>query len=246
MTAERRPRLALVPARGGSEGIPGKNLKPLGGRPLVEWVIAAIARSETVDRIVVTTDDDAIAAVSEAAGAEAPFRRPAELATSEAPTADAVRHALDWLAERDGYDPELVLLIQPTEPFVRAEQIRRALDLLLEREADSAITVVEVPRTFHPFHVRREEDGFLTFDRAEDHYAHTSRQLDPPRYAFGNLYWFRSAAFRESGRIEAGRSVGLPVDPLSTVDLNEPADWELAEALIRGGAVAVPAGHSTR
>jgi CMP-N-acetylneuraminic acid synthetase len=246
MTAERRPRLALVPARGGSEGIPGKNLKRLGGRPLVEWVIAAIAESGTVDRIVVTTDDDSIAAVAEHAGAEAPFRRPVELSTSEAPTADAVLHALDWLAGHEGYDPEFVLLVQPTEPFVRPEQIRGALELLLERTADSAITVVEVPRTFHPFHVRREDGGVLSFDRPDEHYAHPSRQLDPPRYAFGNLYWFRAAAFRETGRIEAGRSVGLLVDLLSTVDLNDAADWELAEALIRGGAVAVPAGHPAR
>jgi CMP-N-acetylneuraminic acid synthetase len=238
MRCERRPRLALVPARGGSQGIPRKNVKALGGRPLIGWVLSAIAESGATDRIVVSTDDDEIAAVAEAAGADVPFRRPDELSTAEATSADAVRHALDWLAAEEGYDPELVLLVQPTEPFVRAEQINATLDLLLERDADSAITVVEVPRTFHPFHVRRlDEDGLLAFERPADHSAHPSRQLDPPRYAFGNLYWFRAQAFRDAGAIEAGRLVGLPIDRLSALDLDDTADWELAEALIRGGAL---------
>lgn len=244
---QRRPRLALVPARGGSLGIPGKNVKPLGGRPLIEWAISAIVKSGTVDRIVVTTDDDEIASVAEAAGAEVPFRRPSELASGASPTAHAVRHALDWLEKHDGFDPEIVLLVQPTEPFVRPDQIRAALDLMLERGADSAITIVDVPRTFHPFHVRKAgEDGFLVFDCPDDHYSHPTRQLDPPRYAFGNLYWFRAKAFRDAGRIEAGKLVGLPIDMVSALDLNDPEDWETAEALIRGGAVVGPTGDPAR
>jgi CMP-N,N'-diacetyllegionaminic acid synthase len=225
--------LGLVPARGGSKAIPLKNIKPLGGRPLIEWVLAAMASSGVVDRIVVSTDDERIAAVARAAGAEAPFLRPAELASDDAPTAAAVVHALEWLDENEGLRPDCLLLVQPTEPFVRADQIRDTLELMLAREADSAITVVEVPRNQHPYHVRvLDEHGALEFADPDAHYAHPRRQDDPLRWAFGNLYWFRRASFLQTGRIETGRRVGLPVDAVSALDLNDEADWELAEALV--------------
>jgi CMP-N-acetylneuraminic acid synthetase len=225
-------KLALVPARGGSRTIPRKNVRPLAGRPLIEHVLGAIRESGAVDRVVVSTDDEEIAAVARAAGAETPFLRPAELAGDDVSGIAVVAHALGWLAAEEGYEPELVLLVQPTEPFVRPEQIRAALELLVEREADSAITTVEVPRNFHPFHVRAADgDGWLRFDRPEEHAAHPTRQSDPPRYAFGNLYWFRREAFLAERQVEPGRRVGLPIDPLTALDLNTEEDWRLAELL---------------
>jgi N-acylneuraminate cytidylyltransferase/CMP-N,N'-diacetyllegionaminic acid synthase len=224
--------LGLVPARGGSKSIPLKNLKLLGGRPLIAWALEAIAASGVVDRTLVTTDDERIAEAARAAGADVPFLRPPELAGDDAPTAAAVEHALRWLEEHEGAQPECVLLVQPTEPFVRPEQIAATLELMLERGADSAITVVEVPRNQHPFHVRvRDGNGLLEFADAEAHYAHPRRQDDPPRWAFGNLYWFRRAAFLASGRIEVGRRVGLPVDAPTALDLNDEDDWAIAEAI---------------
>ena len=229
---ERGPALALVPARGGSRTIPRKNVRPLAGRPLIEHVLRAIAASEAVDRAVVSTDDEEIAAVARAAGAETPFVRPAELAGDDVSGIAVVEHALEWLAAEEGYEPELVLLVQPTEPFVRPEQIRAALELLVRSGADSAITIVEVPRNFHPFHVRvADEDGSLRFERPEEHAAHPTRQSDPPRYAFGNLYWFRREAFLAERQVEPGRRVGLPIDPLTALDLNTEEDWRLAELL---------------
>jgi CMP-N-acetylneuraminic acid synthetase len=224
--------LALVPARGGSRTIPRKNIRPLAGRPLISHVLAAIRESDAVDRVVVSTDDEEIASVARAAGGETPFLRPAELAGDEVSGIAVVEHALRWLAEEEGYEPEFVLLVQPTEPFVRPEQIRAALELLVARGADSAITTVEVPRNFHPFHVRvADADGWLRFDRPDEHAAHPTRQSDPPRYAFGNLYWFRREAFLAERQVEPGRRVGLPIDPMSALDLNTEEDWRLAELL---------------
>lgn len=228
--------LALVPARGGSKSIPFKNLKHLGGRPLLHWVLAAARASDVVDRVCVSTDDRAIASAAAAGGAEVPFLRPAELATDDASTLDVVEHALRWLDDNEGALPELVLLLQPTEPFVRPAQIRDALALMHERGADTAITVVEVPRNNHPYHVRlREELGWLRFEHPELHYAHPTRQQDPPRWAFANLYWFRSETFLHERRLEVDRTVGLPVDSLSALDLNTPEDWTLAEAVVQAG-----------
>jgi len=195
-------------------------------------VLGAIRESGAVDRMVVSTDDEEIAAVARAAGAETPFVRPAELAGDDVSGIAVVEHALRWLADEEGYEPEFVLLVQPTEPFVRPEQIRGAFELLVRSGADSAITTVEVPRNFHPFHVRvADGDGWLRFDRPEEHAAHPTRQSDPPRYAFGNLYWVRREAFLAERQVEPGRRVGLPIDPLSALDLNTEADWRLAELL---------------
>ena len=229
----RRSTLALVPARGGSKSIPLKNVKPLAGRPLLEYVLEAVRESGAADRTVVRTDDEQIAEVARSWGAEVPFLRPAELARDDTPTLAAVEHALGELEAREGFRPDDVLLVQPTEPFVRPEQICEAYALLVERGADSAITMVRVPRTHHPFHVRVAGDGGrLEFADEEAHYAHPTRQDDPPRWAFGNLYWFRRESFLGTGRIETGHRVGLEIDPLSALDLNTPEDWRLAEALL--------------
>lgn len=223
-------RLGLVPARGGSRTIPRKNVKPLGGRPLLAWVVGAMHASGSVDRVVVSTEDEEIADVAREAGAEV-LERPAELAQDDTPAIDVVEHALGRL------DCEWVLFVQPTEPFVTPSQIADTLELAETRSADSGITVVEVPRNVHPFHVRVEVDGFLDFERPAEHYAHPTRQSDPPRYAFGNLYWFRRDAFLRERAVECGRRVGHPIDTLTALDLNTPEDWALAEAVVAAGLV---------
>jgi CMP-N-acetylneuraminic acid synthetase len=206
---------------------------------LIEYALAAISASGTVDRTVVSTDDERIAAAARAAGADVPFLRPPELARDKTSGIAVVEHALAWLEEHEDYRPEYVLLVQPTEPFIRPEQIRATLELLLERGADSAVTLVEVPRNNHPYHVRViDEHGWLEFADEENHYAHPTRQQDPPRWAFANLYWFRREAFLRTHQVETGRRVGLPVDAVSALDLNTPDDWRLAEALIAAGGLA--------
>jgi CMP-N-acetylneuraminic acid synthetase len=206
---------------------------------LIEYVLQAVAASGVVDRICVSTDDRRIATVARTAGAEVPFVRPHELAADHTPTTDVIEHALDWFDQHEGYRPAYLLLAQPTSPFVRPEQIRDSLDLLIARGADSAITVVEVRRTDHPFHVRvLDDEGWLEFADPEAHYAHPRRQDDPPRWAFANLYWFRTEAFLATRHIETARHVGLPVDQVSALDINTLDDLRLAEALIAAGTIA--------
>jgi len=234
--SDRASTLALVPARSGSRGIPGKNVKLLAGRPLIDYALSAIAESGCAGRIVVSTDSEEIAAIARASGAETPFLRPPELATDTAAAVELIDHALGWLAAEEGYEPDLILYVQPTEPFVQPQQIRAALDLLLREAADTVITTVEVPRNHHPYHVRLErEDGTLAFERPDEHYANPNRQSDPPRYAFANLRWFRRESYMREHRIEAGRVLGMPVDPLTALDLNTPVEWDLAELLVQRG-----------
>lgn len=230
--------VAIIPARGGSKSIPKKNIVSLHGKPLIRYAIDAAKKSAQVKRVIVSTDSDEIAAVARACGAETPFVRPKELAEDTTPTIPVIVHTLEWLEKNEQYLPEYVLLLQPTEPFVKPEHIDQVLDLVIEKHADSGITMIPSPRIFHPYHVRKVNDeGFLEFAEEKNHYTHPNRQSDPPRYAFGNVYWFRRDAFMREKKIEVGKRVGVPIDPIFAHDINSPADLRMAELLLQGGFV---------
>lgn len=225
--------LGLVPARGGSKGLPGKNIRLLGDRPLIGYAIQALKESRFVDRVVVTTDDSKIAEVAKQQGAETPFLRPAELAQDGTPMPPTIRHALLWLEEHEGYRPDYVVMIQPTSPFVQSKQINDLFELVLSKQADSGITIIEVPRPFHPYHVRHlTPSGYLGFDYPDLHYQHPTRQSDPKRYAFASVYCFKRDGFLKENKIEVGNRVGLPIESWTAHDINDQFDWEVAEVLM--------------
>lgn len=225
--------LALVPARGGSKSIPKKNIAILGGQPLLAYCLQAIKKSSVIHRVIVDTDDYQIVETAKQFGAETPFIRPSRLAQDNTSTISVVEHTLQWLKKNENYQPDYVLLIQPTEPFVKPEQIDRLFQLILDKRADSGITMVEVPRHFHPYHLRHlREDGTIEFDSPGLHYQHPNRQSDPKKYAFGNLYWFKTSVFLNEKKLEVGKRVGLLIDNLSAHDINTPLDLEIAGHLL--------------
>src|SRR5215207_6350228 len=115
--------LAIIPARGGSKGVPRKNLRLLGGRPLIQWSILAAQSARTLDRFIVSTDDPEIADAARSLGAEVPFLRPAEFAQDDTPDLPVFRHALEWFAENEGYEPDAVVHLRPTLSFRPADLI---------------------------------------------------------------------------------------------------------------------------
>ena len=137
--------LALIPARGGSKSIPRKNIRPFAGYPLIAYSIAAGLAAETVTRVIVSTDDEEIAAVSRQYGAEIPFLRPAEFSQDQTPDLPVFQHALHWLAENEGYQPEIVVQLRPTSPFRRVLHIDQAVYQLLEHPDADAVRTVCVP-----------------------------------------------------------------------------------------------------
>src|SRR5918911_4592310 len=147
--------LGLIPARGGSKGIPGKNLAPLCGRPLVAWTIGAACAARSLDRVVVSTDSEEIAATARELGADV-LERPAELARDGTPMRDVLLHALEELGR-----PEVLVLLQPTSPLRRAEHVDGAVALLRETGADSVVSVAEVPHRYRPGPLMELEDGRL-------------------------------------------------------------------------------------
>lgn len=177
--------LALIPARGGSKGIPRKNVIPIGGKPLISYTIAHAQKSRYITRAVVTTDDAEIAQVARTFGADVPFLRPAEYAQDLSPDIDAFYHALAWLRDNENYVPELVVHLRPTGPLRRVELIDQAIrELLQHPEADSLRSVS--PPALTPYKMWRIVDGYLQpIIRAEG----IKESHSMPRQLLPKTYW---------------------------------------------------------
>ena len=215
--------LGVIPARGGSKGVPGKNLREVAGVSLVVRAIRSATASAELDRVVVSTDDDAIAEVAEAAGAEV-VRRPAELARDDSPTVDALVHALESLA----VDPAWVVTLEPTAPLRRAETIDRCVRLAEERSAGSVVTVVESRASWG--HVD-EEGAFRLLDPS----APRRRQDREPTYAESGTVWVtRTASLLAARAVLVEPIYAVVVDQEEALDVNTELDLKIAEAVLRG------------
>lgn len=218
--------LALIPARGGSKGIPRKNIKPLAGKPLLGWTIEVARQAGSVDRIVVSTEDDEIAAVARELGAEVPFMRPAALSADDTPGIEPVIHALEQLPEVDW-----VLLLQPTSPLRAVEDIEGIVQLCLERDAPSAVSVTAVDK--HPYWMYQRDEQDRLEPMIPDQPAITRRQDLPPAYALnGALYLARRDWLLEQRRFVGPDTVGYIMPQERSVDLDTPRDWYWVEFLI--------------
>ena len=233
--------LAIVPARGGSKGIPRKNLRLLGGHPLIGWSIAAARAAETVGRVIVSTDDPEIAGVAREYGAETPFLRPAELAADDTRDLPVFQHALGWLAEHEGACPEMVVHLRPTSPLRRAVDIDRAVRLL---EADATADAVRsVCRPFqNPYKMwRLGTDGglapLLTVDMPEPFNA-PHQTLPPVYWQTGYIDVARRRTIMAASSMTGSRLLPLIVDDQSWVDIDSLQMLEYAEFLVSTGRTA--------
>ena len=231
--------LGVVTARGGSKGIPGKNLKLLGGKPLIAYTLESAAESAVFDRVILSTDDVEIAVAARERGCEVPFMRPAELARDETPHLPVMQHAVDWLFEHEGYRPDVVMILQPTSPLRRAEDIRRSIQLLTETGADSVLTVSAVSAHVHPMRMlRMADDGTATlFVSGEPVRRRINRRQDLPSAWLmnGSIYAFRAAVLAAAEpSLYGDRTVALPVPHPYGLSIDDPDDWLAAEAALAG------------
>lgn len=220
--------LGLIPARGGSKSIPQKNVALLCGKPLLAYTCEAALASRHNLRAVLNTDAPAIAAIGQQCGIEVPFIRPTELAEDQTPMIDVLMHSLEWFRQNENYDPEIIVLLQPTSPLRRAEHIDAGIDLLIETGADTVVSVSEVPHQFSPHSVMCLERGRLTpyIDGPM-----ILRRQDKPRF-----YGRNGPAILVTRRevVESGRLYGQVVHPLEmsradSVDIDDAEDLALAE-----------------
>lgn len=231
--------LGIIPARGGSKGVPGKNLRVVAGRPLLAYTADAARESRRLDRVVLSTDDPAIADAGRRLGLDVPFMRPAALAEDDAPMMPVLRHAV---AEMDGrgFRADAVVLLQPTSPLRTAAHVDAALDLLESTGADSVVTVVEVPHQFSPVSVLA-----LDGDRLRPFLPGpvVTRRQDKPRVFARNgpaVLAVRVATLR-AGSLYGDDCRPLLMDAEASVDIDGPADFDYAEFLLfRAARAATP------
>ena len=243
--------LALIPARGGSKGIPRKNIRNFAGYPLIAWSIAAANQSELVTRVIVSTDDEEIAAIARECGAETPFLRPAELAQDKTTDLPVFEHALRWLEEAEGYRPEIMVQLRPTSPIRPNGMLDHAIRILLEHsEADCVRGVV--PAGQNPFKMWRFDGEakpmkpLLDVDGIAEPY-NAPRQILPPVYwQTGHIDAIRVSTIKRKKSLTGDVIYPLMIDPRYTVDIDNLSDWAKYEALANGGLEMVLPGKKKR
>lgn len=222
----RRRTFALIPARGGSKGIPRKNVKLLAGKPLIAWTIEAALASPGVDAVVVSTDDAEIAGVARHAGAQVPFMRPPEFARDDSPGIAPVLHAIDQLPDYDA-----VLLLQPTSPLRTTSDIDACLALAAARSAMSVVSVCE-PATHPCWTYSLTDRGTLTPLMQAP--MPSRRQDLPPVYALNGAMYFADVGWlRTTGTLVSAETIAYVMPHARSVDLDTPFDWLFAETLLR-------------
>ena len=229
--------LGLITARGGSKGVPGKNLKLLGGRPLLAYTIDA-AKQSRLDRVVLSTEDPEIAAVGRALGCEVPFVRPAELSRDETPHLPVVQHGVQAMLDQ-GYQPDAVITLQPTSPLRTAADIDASIALLESSGADSVLSVSEVGAHAHPLRMLRvDARGFATlFATGEPVRRRINRRQDlPPAHLMnGAIYacltkWLFAAEPTQYGDCV----VAYPMPAERSISIDDLEDWAAAERALTG------------
>lgn len=222
--------LALIPARGGSKGIPKKNIKMFAGKPLIAHSIEAAKGSKFVDRVVVTTDTQEIADIAKSFGADVPVLRPEEISGDKSLVMDAVIHMLDYLRDHEKYEPTHVLLLQTTSPLRKASDIDEAVELFRKREADSLVSMC---RTENGLYVKDEND--IVESLCDGYSASTNRQMLPQCYKLDGcmIYLIETNLLRSGRSFFGGKLVGFEIPRWRAVDLDEPEDFVVGELIYR-------------
>ncbi len=245
--------LALIPARGGSKGIPRKNIRDFAGYPLIAWSIAAGQKSSLVTRIIVSTDDEEIAAVARRFGAETPFLRPAEFAQDNTTDLPVFQHALAWLKGNEGYVPEIVVQLRPTSPIRPVNLVDAAIQKLLDHQDADCVRGV-VPAGQNPHKMWRLPEGdsgpmknLLDVPGIPEPYNAPRQSLPPVYWQTGHIDAIRTASILEKHSLTGDVIYPLVIDPRYTVDIDTLQDWARYEHVVAtGGLEAVSPGRTRR
>jgi CMP-N-acetylneuraminic acid synthetase len=226
--------LAVIPARGGSKGVPRKNIRDLCGKPVIAWTIeTALAAGDDLHRVIVSTDDAEIAEAARAAGAETPFTRPAELAVDTAPGLPVIQHAVAFVEEEERTPMDWVLVLQPSAPFRNADDISESMKLAREGSCDSVISVTRVMAE-HPALMKKIENDRLLPYCIEEREGMRRQDYNPPAYIRnGAIYLTRRDVLMENNSVwgEVIRPYVMPEE--RSYDIDSKRDFRLVEMVMR-------------
>lgn len=224
--------LCLIPARGGSKGIPKKNIKLLSGKPLIAWTIEQALKSKYLDKILVSTDDEEIAEISKKYKAEVPFLRPKELAKDESPTSDTIIHAINWLENRNECFDILVLL-EPTSPLRKEDDIDKALEEFIKNYAlaDSLISVGEVHME-NPHIVKKIENGYVKPFMELNKNFHQRQSLPKVYFPYGVIYAVKTDSFNKKKTFYLDKTIPYFIERWQNYEIDDIYDFYCIETIL--------------
>jgi CMP-N-acetylneuraminic acid synthetase len=226
--------LAIVPARGGSKGIPKKNLALLNGKPLIQYTIDAAKNSRLISSLILSSDDDEIIAYCKNQDIKVPFVRPKHLAKDDTPMIDVIRHAVSSLVKIDNYRPDYIILLQPTSPLRKSKHIDESLDRLINSKADSIVSIVDVPHNFNPYSVMRINGKYLKpFLQLRE--RDNLRQRKPRFYARNGpaILAFTYNCIIDKNSMYGDRTIPYFMNRIESVDIDDDFDLKIAEYIMK-------------
>ena len=224
--------IGLITARGGSKGIPGKNVKILAGKPLIQYSIEAALQSKFIAKIAVSTDSIDIANISRRCGAEIPFLRPPELSQDSTPTLPVIRHLINYY-KNIGVEFDAICLLQPTNPFRPKNFIDKCIQKFIDSEADSFISVLKVPHEFNPhWTFESDEHNLLKITTGEENIIPRRQELPNAYFRDGSVYIIKVQFIEIENKLIGGKISFLESNPDYYCNIDEIADWVKAEQMI--------------
>jgi CMP-N-acetylneuraminic acid synthetase len=225
--------LGIITARGGSKGIPKKNIKNMAGKPLIQYTFDAVKNSKLLTRCIVSSDDDEIINFSKSQSIEAPFKRPKELATDQAQSVDVLIHAVNFLFNQEDYVPDYIVTLQPTSPLRTGEDIDRAIDIIIkDRDADSLVSVIKVPHNFNPYSIMEISEKYLQPYIKE---KMIMRRQDKPKFFARNgaaIYITCYDLLMNEKKIIGEKCKPYFMPKERSIDIDDYIDWNITELLI--------------
>lgn len=225
--------LGIITARGGSKGVLGKNIADFGGKPMLAWTIENALSSDCIDKLVLSTDDQAIADVAEIYGLSVPWLRPSELAQDDSPAISALIHAVKKVAEED-YHPDYIMLLQPNIPFRSSEDIKNAVKILFDKSADSVVSICKTDN--HPYLCKKiDKDGQLNdFMEVPIPETQRNRQNLPPAYSLnGAVYVVKTEILLNKKSLYGDKTYAYIMPPERSIDIDTPWDMYLARLIMK-------------
>jgi CMP-N-acetylneuraminic acid synthetase len=236
--------IAIMGARGGSKGLPRKNVLSVGGKPLIAHTIDCARESGVFDRLILSTDDERAAAIARTHGCEVPFMRPPQLAADDTPHLPVMQHALTWLRDRQRYTPDWVMILLPTSPLRQPLHIQDAVDLAVASGADSVVSVDALPAHYNPMRVVTVDAGgwarlFVNGDPVK---RRPGRRQDMPAawVLNGAIYLFRTSVLFDpiEPSLYGDKVAAYRMSPPYGLNIDDPEDWAIAERALDALAVA--------